>query len=375
VLDQLVQRPAPWLSETAPEVSVAVSSRVRLARNLADCRFPGRAELAARREVLTRVFEAAAALPQLQPALAFEMTALDDVDRSILLERRLISRELYVCGAGSGVVIKTDESLSLMVNEEDHLRLQAVAPGLDLGRAWDLAAEADNALTSVLKLAFKPGLGFLTACPTNVGTGLRASVMLHLPGLVMDGLMEGVMNAAARLGFAIRGLLGEGSEATANLFQVSNQSTLGESEEAIIQRLERIIRQTCWHEENARLRLVRRHRNRLYDCVARAYGILREARLLSSREAIEHLSSLRLGVELGMFTEVTSTIVNNLVAAVQPGHMQKRAGRELTPPERDALRAQLVRDRLRDPRRGDTERTGICGKDATQEDPRDGKPG
>jgi protein arginine kinase len=297
--------------------------------------------------VLTDVRRAAA--PAFAPAatLFAEMPECAEVDRLVLLERRLVSRELSQSGAGSAVLVRTDESASIMVNEEDHLRIQAMLPGFCLRAAWQQADAVDSVLAASLTMAFTEELGFLTACPTNLGTGMRASVMLHLPGLMLLGLIPGVVRAAEKLGLAVRGAYGEGTEATGNLFQVSNQSTLGESESEILERVERVVRQLIENEKCARLRLVRRQRRRLYDHVGRAYGSLRHAYLLSSAEALGWLSAVRLGVELGLVSSVGLAMIHELMISTQPGHLQKLAAKSLSSHERDALRADVVRNRIR----------------------------
>ncbi len=346
---ELALRMVPWLTGSAETDCVVVSSRVRLARNLSDYPFPSRAPEDARATVWRLATRALPSLTALEPpCLTIAMADVDDLSRSVLVERRLISPELSRQGVGSGVVVSANESLGLMVNEEDHLRVQSMRPGLDFGTAWAQAAAVDNALCETFQLAFRSDLGFLTACPTNVGTGLRASAMMHLPGLVLMEQMTGVMNGALRLGFAVRGIFGEGTEATGNLFQISNQSTLGESEEQILARLERLIRQLADHEQNARLRLSRHHRHRLYDHVGRAYGILREARLLTAEEALNCLSAAKLGVELGLFAKIERRTIVALMLAVQPGHLQIRHGETLDSHQRDVVRADMVRSVLRD---------------------------
>ncbi len=348
IVNQLACQELPWLDEVQPASGVAVSCRIRLARNLADYTFPRRADEAVRQEVFNKIAGVLSTQSLSPAAMVAEITDFDDVDRSVLLERHLASPELCKCGYGSGIAISSDETATILINEEDHLRLQILLPGMQLAEAWRRAAEIDAVLNSQLNLAFSSELGYLTACPTNVGTGLRASVMLHLPALLLAGEMEAVMNAVEKLSFTVRGILGEGTNAIGNFFQVSNQSTLGESEEEIIMRLERVIRQLVWHEQNARVRLIRKDRNRLYDHVGRAYGILRHAHLLNLHEALNCLSAMRLGVDLGMFSSsVTVKTLNRLMLAIQPGHLQKRLECKLTADARDMRRAEMARREMR----------------------------
>jgi len=346
VLNELAGNLTPWLKAPSSGEHIAVSSRVRLARNLAGHLFPNRADETTREAILNVVLEQLANSMVFRPEFAVTMDSLSATDRDVLLERHLVSRELGSCGKGSGIAVCGNENPSVMINEEDHLRLQAMCPGFDLRRAWQQAAELDAGLSEGLDFAFDSGLGFLTACPTNVGTGLRASVMLHLPGLSILGLPGPIANASLRLGMTVRGILGEGTEAVGSLFQISNQSTLGESEEEIIERLEIIIRRIMAEEENARMRLVRRERTLLYDFVGRSYGMLRHAYSLSAKEALDNLSGLQLGVELGIVSVISVAEIRDLMLAVQPGHMQLRLGQELASEERDCIRAGMVRDRL-----------------------------
>ena len=345
-IDQLIQQGVPWLSDSGPGGGIVVSTRVRLARNLAGYPFPARATVAQRRAVMFLVEGLATQLLGVDAVVRAEMEECDDVDRLVLLERRLASRELCGSGPGSGLLCTPDETASVMVNEEDHVRIQCTLPGLHLNEAWQNADKADSTLSRQHAVAFDPRLGFLTACPTNVGTGMRASVMLQLPALTLSSHMEGVSRAAARMGLTVRGLYGEGSQATGFLYQVSNQSTLGESEEEIVTRLERVVRQVICHERNARLRLVRHRPERIYDYVGRAYGALVYARILSSTEATDNLCALRAGLDLNLFASLSMQSVNQLILLTQPGHLQKLAGRSMTDEERDAFRTDVVRSHL-----------------------------
>ena len=233
-----------------------------------------------------------------------------------------------------------------MVNEEDHLRMQALRPGLGLVEAWRAVDVVDSQLDAKVPLAFSPRWGYLTACPTNVGTGMRASVMLHLPGLALMEEIGPLVKGVAKIGLAVRGLWGEGTEAQGNLFQISNQVTLGDREEDIIHNLEQVVREIVSHEENARARLWRDRRVVLFDQVGRAAGILAYAHILSSREALDLLSALRLGMDMGILSGAERGRVQELLLAIQPAHLQRRAGRTLQPPERDQARAELVRETL-----------------------------
>jgi len=348
VIDRLLQRRVTWLADSGPEDDIAISSRIRLARNLRDLPFPLAANPEARNCVRLAVEAAVGHTGCLNRPAALGMGELSPLDRQFLLERRLVSREFCAGEPDSALLLSGDESRAIMVNEEDHLRIQTMRAGFQLGAVWDQIARLDDALAAELPYAFDENLGFLTSCPTNVGTGMRASVMLHLPGLVLADQINPVIQGANRLGLAVRGIFGEGTENLGNLFQVSNQSTLGESETDILARLEAVIRQVISHEKNARLKLLEARRDFLLDHVGRAYGTLRYGYIMSSQETLNSLSALRLGVDMGMVTSTDIHTVNELFMLVQPAHLQKCAGRELSSPERDVFRSSVVRNRLKE---------------------------
>jgi protein arginine kinase len=263
------------------------------------------------------------------------------------VERHLISREHAAKSAGSGLVLNREETLCFMINEEDHLRMQSLRPGLQIRQAWATIDQADSALEKKLNYAFSPELGYLTACPTNLGTGIRVSAMLHLPGLVLSEQINPIIQSVNKLGLAVRGLYGEGTEALGNVFQVSNQMTLGESEAAIVERLEKVLAQIIEHEENARATLLEKKPKMVYNHIGRAYGILANAHSISSKETMNLLSLIRLGVDVGAFPGVDRSIVDELFILTQPAHLQKQHSEKLAAEERDLLRADMVRERLR----------------------------
>src|SRR5216684_2658835 len=234
-----------------------------------------------------------------------------------------------------------------MINEEDHLRMQALRPGLQLKQAWMAIDQADTLLEKKLDYAFSPETGFLTACPTNLGTGIRVSAMLHLPGLVLAEQINPIIQSVNKLGLAVRGLYGEGTEALGNVFQVSNQMTLGESEATIVERLDKVLLQIIEHEENARQTLLEKKTKTVFNHIGRAYGILANAHSISSKETMNLLSLMRLGVDLGLFPEVDRSLVDELFILTQPAHLQKQHTEKLSAEERDLLRADMVRERLR----------------------------
>lgn len=345
-LDDLIQKPAVWLaSESLTEI--VVSSRIRLARNIEGLAFPGWAGDEESVRIQARVWEMLQSISCLSPCLPVDMASLTAVDRDFLRERHLISNDLAQKTQGSGVVIRADERLSVMVNEEDHLRLQALRPGLHLKELWAEINDLDSQIEQHIRYAFSPALGYLTACPTNVGTGLRASAMLHVPGLRLIGEIEPIIKGLTKIGLAVRGLQGEGTEASGNMFQISNQMTLGESEQVIIDRLDRIVAEVAQHEANARIRLQEKRGAYIEDFVGRAYGVLSYARVLTSREALDMLSALRFGCELGIVKGLQVAEVNRLVLYAMPGHLQKTEGHLIPPDERDYVRARLVRECVR----------------------------
>ncbi len=342
----LIKHPADWMTGGQGEHGAVLTSRIRLARNLRRQPFPGWAKRDQRAAALDLMRPAVEALPAMKGAFSHELGDLTSVQKQVLVERHLISREHAARGDGSAAVIERRQTFSLMLNEEDHLRMQAIRPGLQLTAAFNALSELDTELESSLEFAFDPTLGYLTTCPTNLGTGLRASAMLHLPGLVLSDQIGQVLQAVNKIGLAVRGLYGEGTESLGNLYQISNQSTLGESEETIIRRLERVISQVSNHEQNAREKLLEDDPEMVADKIGRAYGVLRHAHIIDSKEALNHLSLLRLGGTLGFFPAETVMLCDSLLMDIQPAHLQLHSGRKLSPEERDSIRAEIVRSRL-----------------------------
>ena len=344
-IDELLAQSGSWLSPGS-DTGIVVSSRIRLARNLQATPFPGWAGEEVREQIWNRLRPLFEELPAFKGGLMAHMAEVDELDKHILFERHLISREQSERGRGSALVASADETLAIMVNEEDHLRLQAIRPGLDLNRTWVSINHIDDEIEHKVRYAFSTRLGYLTACPTNVGTGMRASVMLHVPGLVLMNEINPIVKGMNKIGLAVRGLWGEGTEATGNMFQVSNQISLGEKEEAIIANLEQIVLEIVEHEKNARSRLLDRKDAVLRDHVGRAYGVLSNAHILSSREALDLLSGLRLGIDLGILGSMNRQVIDELLLWTQPGHLQKVVKKKLRPKDRDVARAMLVRRKL-----------------------------
>ncbi len=339
----LLATPSELTDSASSKTAIVLMTRIRLARNLAGRAFPGRAKAAQREQVLETCRDALTSATPLRRAASAEVAALTDLDKQMLVERHLISRELGSSTGQAGVVINKEQTVSVMINEEDHLRLQVLRSGLQLKKAWAAIDSLDTELEERLDYAFSPTLGYLTACPTNLGTGMRASAMMHLPALVISGQMERVVRAVNQLGLVVRGLFGEGSDASGSIFQISNQTTLGESEEQILQRLGSVLNTINEHELNARAKLLETDAHKLLDKIGRAYGILQHSHLLSSSEAMNLLSLLRLGIDLGVFPAVARAVIDRLLIECQPGHLQHAAKGMFEPGQRDVLRAGLLR--------------------------------
>ena len=327
----LIAAPSELTDNTGSKTAIVLMTRVRLARNLAGQPFPGWARAAQRTQILETCREAASSIPSLKRGLSIAVSELGELEKQILVERHLISRELSGSTQGSGVIISKDQSFSVMVNEEDHLRIQVLRSGFQIKKAWAAVDELDTALEDHLDFAFSPALGYLTACPTNLGTALRASAMMHLPALVIAGQMEKVVRAVNQLGMVVRGLFGEGSDASGSIFQISNQTTLGETEEEIIKRLTTVLQSIVEHELNARAKLLESGSGKLFDKIGRAYGILQNSHLLSSSEAMNLLSLIRLGVDLGVMSDGYRSVIDRLLIETQPGTCNTPARANSTP--------------------------------------------
>ncbi|MEB3103650.1 protein arginine kinase [Ferviditalea candida] len=337
-----------WMKGGGPESDIVISSRIRIARNLRKYPFPmmstGQQSQAVLDEILNSVDN-----DEFHSISKFETIQLADInelERRVLVEKHLISPNLAEESRNGAVILSEDESISIMVNEEDHLRIQVLYPGFQIREAWNLACKIDDILESKLDYAFDEKRGYLTSCPTNVGTGIRVSVMMHLPALVMTQQINRILSAINQVGLAVRGLYGEGSEAIGNWFQISNQITLGQSEEEIINNLYSVARQIIEHERAARERLLADSRPRIMDRVSRSYGILSHAGIIDSKEAAQRLSDVRLGIDLGLIKDVSANVMNELMVMTQPGFLQQYAGKKLSADERDIRRAEMIRGRL-----------------------------
>jgi protein arginine kinase len=343
----LLKNPADWMQAGGPHSEIVMTSRIRLARNLRGMPFPGWAQKGDRQLVLESIRPAVDGLSEMKVAFSNELSALTSIQKGVLVERHLISREHAARNEGSAVIMNRKQTVCIMINEEDHLRMQAIRAGLNLRSAYKLINRIDSKIEESMDYAFDEQLGYLTACPTNLGTGMRASAMLHLPALVLSEQMNQVIQAVNKIGLAVRGLYGEGTEALGNLFQISNQNTLGEKEIEIVARLEKVIEQIIGHEKNARASLVEDKSPMLLDQVGRAYAILRHAYVISSKEALNLLSMLRLGTDLGCFPLETRQTIDMLLMEIQPNHLQVEAKSKLSAEKRDASRAEIMRRQLK----------------------------
>lgn len=348
--NKLVTRPLTrWMEAGGPHPEVVLSSRIRLARNLDGLPFPHRLTEADAEKLIRAAEEGVREINFMGLSSKVELYRLADtpaLERQILVEKHLISPQQAKEARSKAVAISEDESISIMVNEEDHLRIQVLAPGLQLQEAWRIASVVDDALEQKLHYAFDQEIGYLTACPTNVGTGLRASVMMHLPGLVLTQQAGRLFQNLSQLGLVVRGLYGEGTEAAGHIFQVSNQNSLGKAEEEIVAHLDAIVQKVIEAEKQARQILYRDMRLQIEDRVARAYGVLSHARILTSEEAMRLLSDVRLGIDLGVLPKLDYQTMNELMVAMQPAFLQRAEGRELSPYDRDVKRAALIRSRV-----------------------------
>ncbi len=342
----LLKKPAEWMRTTGPENDIVMTSRVRLARNLVGFPFPGWAKKDDRTRVMEKVRPALEELAEMKDSFSEEMTQLSAIEKQVLVERHLISREHAAKGPGCATVMNRKQTVSVMINEEDHLRMQAIRPGLQLLAAYRSLDQIDTELEVDLPYAFDRQYGYLTACPTNLGTGMRASAMLHLPGLVLSEQINQTIQGANKIGLAVRGLYGEGTEALANLFQISNQNTLGMREEDIIAHLDRVIGQLIANEKNARMKILEDRPTMMQDQIGRAFAVLKYAHIISSKEALNHLSMIRLGCDLGFIPEEERECITVLLTEIQPAHLQISAKCKLSPEERDILRADIIRKSL-----------------------------
>jgi len=345
-LNELLNRTGEWLRGSGPDANIVISSRVRLARNVANYPFLSRLAAEQRQELTELLRDSLVACLEPGEHQHLGLEDLNELDRAFLAERRLISREHADAEGPRGVSFSPNEAVSVMTLEEDHLRMQVIHSGEDLVGAWKALEELDARMSEEVEYAYSARLGYLTACPTNVGTGMRASVMLHLPAVVMTGELEKVFRAVLKINLAVRGLYGEGTQATGDFYQISNQVTLGVSEAEILERLSGVVPQIVLYERRAREALLQESRAGVEDRVWRAYGLLTHARQMSTEEALHLLSALRMGVHMGILQGTPIETINRIFLLVQPAHLQKLQGRELSGEERSIVRADFLRSEL-----------------------------
>jgi protein arginine kinase len=347
VIDELHDRCGEWLRGNGPQSDIVMSSRIRLARNLADFPFIGRCNDIDRANIESTVRERLTGSPTLNGLNFFNVASLNTLDQQLLVERQLISRELSNSEGARAVAIDSMEQLSLMVNEEDHLRIQVMKSGLDLDGAWKQINQVDDDIESSLTYAYHPKLGYLTACPTNVGTGIRVSVLVHLPALVITHQIEKVFRSLQKINLVVRGLYGEGTQAMGDFYQISNQITLGKDEPAIIDQVSDVIPFVIDYERKARQFLLDEKQNDLFDRVSRAYGTLQTAQQISSEETMYLLSRVRMGVNLGLIDNLEIPAINQLFLRTQPAHLQKIRDTTMDTDRRNVERAIYLREQLK----------------------------
>jgi len=345
-LDDLIDQTSEWLRGTGPDSEIVISSRIRLARNVAKMPFSHWAAKAQSQQVLKICKDAIDANNYMKGAIFVRVEELNSIDKQFLLERHLVSKELIAKSDSKAVAIGDKEITAIMINEEDHLRIQVVQSGFNLRQAWQIIDSLDAELGKRIDFSFSSEFGFLTACPTNTGTGMRASFMLHLPALVITKQINRVLQAISKLSLTARGFYGEGTQASGNFFQISNQTTLGHTEIDIIDNIERIIKQIVMHEQAARKILNTQHKIEFNDRIQRALGILKSAYIITSNETTELLAMVRLGVDMGLIKDINIAKLNQLFISTQPAHLQKLEGKALSAAERDAKRAEVIREAI-----------------------------
>jgi protein arginine kinase len=346
-LNDLLKQDSEWLKGTGPHANIVMSSRARLARNIEKIPFSNWANKKQLEDISSMVKAAASSINMLKTSTWIDLKNISEVDRFFLVERHLMSPEHSKDVDYKALIIDPKEILSIMVNEEDHIRMQVLQSGLNLKECWRVIDELDTEFSKRLPFAYSAKWGYLTACPTNTGTGLRVSVMVHLPALVFTGQIGRVLQAIAKLGLNIRGLYGEGTEAMGNIFQISNQVSMGTREEDMIDNLERITTQIVAREESTRKALSAKNKEGLMDKAYRAYGTLKSAHIITSNETVTLLSAIKLGVDLGIVKDIDRRLLNELFILTQPAHLQKLEGKSLNSTERDVKRADLIREKLK----------------------------
>lgn len=332
--------------EKGPEYDIAITSRVRLARNFADIPFSAKMSVKHQEELIQRMQEILSGNKTYGKLMFADMTSMHPVDRVSLMERHLISPDLAETNGNGGAFINENENVSIMVNEEDHIRIQALFSGIQLEKAYMVCDGIDSIISEKADYAFNDKYGYLTSCPTNIGTGMRASVMLHLPALVMTGYMKSILESCNKVGVTVRGIYGENSDAVGDMFQVSNQISLGRKEEETLASIDGICKQIIDREKTLRLQLYKQSVYKFEDKIFRSYGLLLNARIISTQECFKLLSDVRLGVSMGIIKDINIATLNEILVLSQPATLQKISGKQLKEDERDVKRAELIRTKI-----------------------------
>ncbi|MFA6309464.1 MAG: protein arginine kinase [Clostridia bacterium] len=337
-----------WYIAKGPESDVALSSRVRIARNLKEYPFPNKLDgnqalLITNR--ISNVLKTDATLKS-KAFKYYDLARLNETEKNVMIEKHLISPDIVKCCNECGVFISRDEKISIMMQEEDHIRIQCMLPGNQIENVLEMCMEIDNIFEKNIKYAFNEEFGYLTSCPTNVGTGIRASVMLHLPALTMTGLVKGMLTACSKIGIAIRGIYGENSESLGQIYQISNQVTLGQNEKEIITNVSSVVFQIIEQERLVRKELQKQNKNLFKDRIMRAYGIMTNAEIMSSQECLNLISEVRLGINMGILKNIKIETLNKIMLLIQPGNLQKHYEMSLNERERDIMRSKLIKELL-----------------------------
>jgi protein arginine kinase len=346
-IKELRDSTAKWIKGYGPKNHIVISSRIRLARNIKDIPFPVKANDKQLEIVLKKIEKILKDNKDFVNFKIIKIDKLSSIPRNFLIEKRLISISLASFNRlYSAFIYNPEEIISIMINEEDHLRLQCMLPGFQLQKVWELINQYDNKIEEEVEYAFDELHGFLTCCPTNVGTGLRASVMLHLPALIILNRLNELLKSISNKGYAVRGFYGEGTDFQGNLFQISNQTTLGLSEMEIIEKLNNVVGNLINKEQEAREELMINAKKKIEDQVMRSYGILTNASIISTTEAVNLLSNIRFGIEMGILVKIGYDTINRLMTIIQPGYLQLIKGKNMNQLERGEARAELVKELL-----------------------------
>ncbi|MBS4536848.1 protein arginine kinase [Clostridium sp. D2Q-11] len=336
-----------WLDHDGADKDIVVSSRIRLARNIKNIKFPQKLDADSAKDLKSKIKNSIMGDEEINNSYKYyDMKNIDPIKSRVLVEEHLISPGLLEHKDIGGFLLRDDQNVTIMINEEDHIRMQVIYPGLNLEACWEESNKLDDIIEINTEYAFDEKLGYLTSCPTNIGTGMRASVMLHLPSLVLTKQINGILQAVNQIGLTVRGLYGEGSNAMGNLFQISNQTTLGESEIEIIQKLKNIVKQLITNERHAREKIYSTNKVKMEDKVYRSLGILKNARIITSKESMDLLSDIKLGIEMEIIDNIDRMIINKLIIKTQPANVQNKYDKNLSPEERDIKRAEIIRKEL-----------------------------